>query len=242
MRLDDRVTIATPEGLTLDLVLAGLGSRFIARLLDSLIQLLIILALIAGVGLTSPPGFVRASVAVLLFLVVFLYDVPFEVLGNGRTVGKRAAGIRVVGPLGEPVGFLASSIRTIMRIIDFLPFFYATGAVTIVSNARDQRLGDIAAGTLVVRDRFPGLGDRRVAPITVPAAAVAAWDVSALGPDDVATIRHFLDRRLSLRPYVRAYFGNALAHQLAPKVAGAPYGVHPEYLLEGIVIAKQVRG
>jgi uncharacterized RDD family membrane protein YckC len=242
VRLDDRVTIATPEGVTLDLVLAGLGSRFVARLLDSAIQGAIIIALIIGTGVTSPPGFLIAGVLVLIFLVMFAYDVPFEVLNNGRTPGKAAAGIRVVGRLGEPIGFLSSSIRNIMRIVDFLPVLYATGVVSIVATSQDQRLGDLTAGSLVVRDKFPGLiASTAAPPITVPVEAVATWDVSALDTEDVATIRHFLDRRLALSWPVRSYFATALASRVGPKVAGAPYATHPEYLLEGIVVAKQER-
>ena len=241
MLLDDRVTIATPEGVSLELVLAGVGSRFIARLLDTVIQFAIIFALALGVYLTSAPGIVRAVVRVLLFLVVFGYDVPFEVLNGGRTIGKLAAGIRVVGNLGEPIGFLASAIRTILRIVDFLPVFYVGGVIAIVATKRDQRLGDLAAGTIVVRDRFPGVGRELRAPATVPVDAVATWDVSALDHDDVAAIHQFLDRRLAMTTPVRAYFATELAARVAPRVAGAPWGTHPEYLLEGIVVAKQAR-
>jgi uncharacterized RDD family membrane protein YckC len=241
VRLDDRVTIATPEGVTIELVLAGLGSRFVARLLDTVIQLTIIFALVAGIGITSAPGVARAVAVVVIFLVLFAYDVPFELLNGGRTVGKMAAGIRVVAIGGDPIAFLASAIRNILRLVDFLPAIYAAGAITIVATRRDQRLGDLAAGTLVVRDKFPGIATAIPAPLTVPAEAVATWDVSALDNDDVATIRQFLDRRLTLTWPVRSYFGTALASRVAPMVAGVPYGAHPEYVLEGIVVAKQRR-
>jgi uncharacterized RDD family membrane protein YckC len=239
--LDDRVTIATPEGVSLELVLAGVGSRFIARLLDTVIQLAINFALALGLFFTSAPGFVRAIAAVVLFLVIFAYDVPFEVLNGGRTIGKVAAGIRVVGDLGEPISFFTSAIRTILRIIDFLPVLYVGGVVCMVSTKHDQRLGDLAAGTIVVRERFPGLASAATAPATVPVDAVATWDVSALGTDDLATIHQFLDRRLSMTTPVRAYFATELASRVGPRVVGAPYGTHPEYLLEGIVVAKQAR-
>ncbi len=241
MRLDDRVTIATPEGVTIDLVLAGLGSRFVARLLDTVIQLAIIFALTAGIAITSPPGVVRAVGIVMVFLVVFAYDVPFELLNGGRTIGKMTAGIRVVAIGGDPIAFLGSAIRNILRIVDFLPALYAIGSVSIVATQRDQRLGDLAAGTLVVRDKFPGVASVIAAPMTVPTEAVATWDVSALDGEDLAAIRQFLDRRLTLTWPVRSHFGNALAARVAPMVAGVPYGAHPEYLLEGIVVAKQRR-
>jgi uncharacterized RDD family membrane protein YckC len=238
--LDDRVTIATPEGVSIELVLAGVGSRFVARLLDTLIQLAIIFALVLGIALTSAPGVVRAVVRVLLFLVIFAYDVPFEVLNRGRTVGKVTAGIRVVGTQGEPVGFIASAIRNILRIADFLPLLYVGGVISIVATRRDQRIGDLFAGTIVVRDKFPGV-THVSAPATVPVDAIASWDVSALDQQDLATVHQFLDRRLALPIPVRAFFANEIASRVGPKVAGAPYGTHPEYLLEGIVVAKQAR-
>jgi uncharacterized RDD family membrane protein YckC len=241
VRLDERVTVATPEGITLDLVLAGLGSRFMARLLDTLIQLAILFALSFGVLASSPSGWIRGGVAVVAFLVIFAYDVPFEVLNQGKTPGKAAAGIRVVGLNGEPVRFVSSAIRNILRIVDFLPAFYLVGSASIVSTSRSQRLGDLAAGTQVMRERFPGLGVTVTAPLTVPAAAVTTWDVSAVAPDELNVVRQFLDRRLALAWPVRNYYASALASRLGPKIAGAPYSAHPEYLLEGIVVAKQGR-
>jgi len=242
VQLDDRLTIATPEGVALELILAGLGSRFLACLLDTLIQLGVILALVLGVGITGSdrPGWVVAVVVVLVFLIVFAYDIAFETLNRGRTLGKQAAGIRVVGLTGEPVRFLASAVRNIARILDFLPGLYLIGTISIIATERDQRVGDLAAGTLVMRDRFPGMS-RAPAPITVSAGAVATWDVSAVGPAEVQAVRQFLDRRLELTAPARNYFAADLANRLAPRVAGIPPYSHPEYVLEGIVVAKQAR-
>jgi len=240
VELDDRITIATPEGVAIEMVLAGLGSRFLARLLDSVIQLLIIIALAVVLGVTGSSGIGIAVFVIMVFLVVFAYDVVFETLNNGRTVGKMAAGIRVVGQLGEPVRFVSSAVRNIARIADFLPIFYLAGTISIVATQHDRRLGDLAAGTVVVRDRFPGLV-QLPAPITVTPAAVSTWDVSAIRPDEVRAIRQFLDRRLSLRWPARSYFAVDLANRVAPRVVGVPPNTHPEYVLEGIVVAKQSR-
>jgi uncharacterized RDD family membrane protein YckC len=241
VRLDDRVTVATPEGVTIELVLAGLGSRFVARLLDTLIQLLIIIALAWGVGVTHAHGAPVAFALVAIFLVMLVYDVPFEVLNNGRTIGKLAAGIRVVEMSGEPISLLGSLIRNLLRLVDFLPLFYVVGSISIVSTGRDQRLGDLAAGSVVARDRFVSAVNPLLAPLTVPAEAVAMWDVSAVDGQDLATIRHFLDRRLSLPWPVRMYFANAISARVGPHIAGLPANAHPEYVLEGIVVAKQRR-
>src|SRR5215831_10834059 len=104
-----------------------------ARLLDTVIQLAIIFALAIAIGATSAPGTVRAVVRVLIFLVVFAYDVPFELWNGGRTIGKVAAGIRVSGTDGDRIGFFGSAIRNILRIVDFLPLFYAVGVTSMVS-------------------------------------------------------------------------------------------------------------
>jgi len=240
VQLDNRVSFATPEGVTLELVLAGLGSRFLARLLDTVIQLALVAALAIAVNASGSPGWLQAIAIVLTFLIVFAYDIILETLNNGRTVGKLAAGIRVVGRNGEPVRFLASAVRNIARILDFLPLLYLIGTISIVTTPRGQRVGDLAAGTIVARDRFPGLA-HAPAPLTVTPAAVATWDVSAVTPNELQAVRHFLDRRLELRWAARSYFAVDLANRLGPKVAGVPANSHPEYVLEGIVVAKQSR-
>ena len=240
MQLDDRVTLATPEGVALELILAGLGSRFLARLLDTVIQVGLIIALGFVVGGLGHPGWLEAIAFVMVFLILFAYDILFETLNHGRTIGKQAAGIRVVGRTGEPVRFFASATRNIARLLDFLPFFYLVGAISMIATQRDQRIGDLAAGTLVMRDRFPGL-TRTAAPITVTADAVATWDVSAVSAGELQAVRQFLERRLDLTWPARNYFAADLAGRLSPRVAGIPPGSHPEYVLEGIVVAKHGR-
>jgi uncharacterized RDD family membrane protein YckC len=241
--LDQQVTIATPEGLDVDLVLAGLGSRFVARLVDSLIQLVIIIAL-SILAARLHDGWVLFVVFILVFAVIFGYDIPFEVLGSGRTPGKRVAGLRVVRRGGQPVGFIASVLRNVLRIIDFLPNVYLLGTLLVIVTRDNQRLGDLAAGTLVVREP----GAEREAPDwakwsrpTVPADAVAGWDVSAVTPTEIAAIRQFLDRRLALPPDARLQLAWQLATRVSATVTGIPPSAHPEYVLEGIVVAKEQR-
>jgi uncharacterized RDD family membrane protein YckC len=241
--LDQQVTIATPEGLDVDLVLAGLGSRFAARLVDSLVQVGIIIAL-AIVAARLHDGWVDFFVFILVFVLIFGYDIVFEVFGSGRTLGKRAAGVRVVRRGGQPVGFIASVVRNVLRIIDFLPNFYLLGAILIVATRENQRLGDLAAGTIVVREH----GAAREAADwaswsrpTVAGDAVAGWDVSAVTPAEIAAIRQFLDRRLALPPDARLQLAWQLAARVSATVTGIPPSAHPEYVLEGIVVAKEHR-
>ncbi len=243
MTLDDRITIATPEGLDVDLVLAGLGSRFIARLIDSLIQFGTILALLI-VSARLHNGWVNAVLIVIDFVVFFVYDIVFEVFGSGRTPGKRSVGLRVVRSGGQPVGFVASAVRNLLRLVDLLPTLYLVGAISVIVSAHNQRLGDLAAGTIVVRERSQppqAAGWVAWSRPTVPPDAVAGWDVSAISPAEVAAVRAFLDRRLTLPPDVRARIGYDLAVRLGSKVSGIPADAHPEYVLEGVLVAKEHR-
>src|SRR5438105_1416279 len=135
----------TPEGVELRLTLAGVGSRFIAAAVDAAIEgaLLIALALLVFLsdGFGGGPNVAAAVYAVVAFLVFWGYDVAFEVLASGRTPGKRWNGLRVVRSGGQPIGFLASATRNLLRVIDFLPGAYGIGIVLILVTAKNQRLG-----------------------------------------------------------------------------------------------------
>jgi uncharacterized RDD family membrane protein YckC len=252
----DRVDISTPEGVELEVELGGLGSRFIAEAIDSVVKAVIVGALailLYGIG----SGVAAAVFLVLSFAVWFGYDVLFEVLAAGRTPGKRATGLRVVRTGGQPVGFLTSSVRNMLRIVDGPATSYIAGIVSIVVSRRNQRLGDMAAGTLVVREPAPpraarrGLRARRgtaapppppPAPWTSPVpGSAAAWDVSAISQEEIATVRQFLDRRWSIEPAARQRLAWQLAEGLRPKVAGAPAEMQGEPLLEQLAAAKAAR-
>src|SRR3990170_3287966 len=119
MRYEDAITISTPEGVELELPLAGLGSRFVAALIDIIIKTGLILALGIALGVAGAYG--DALFSVLAFLVFFAYDILFETLASGRTPGKRWTGLRVVRLEGQPIGFVASAIRNTLRLVDLLP-------------------------------------------------------------------------------------------------------------------------
>lgn len=217
---EDRLTIATPEGVELDLTLAGLGSRSIAAAFDLALQAVILLGLALATGLLS--GALQVAVmAAVGFVVVFGYDVAFEVLAAGRTPGKRLTGLRVVRDGGWPIRFMPSAVRNLLRIIDFMPGLYGLGIVVVFATPRNQRLGDLAAGTLVVRERH---GGRRLAPapapLPPPSERSAGWDLSAVTAADVATIREFLARRPAMDPAAADRLAHDLAARLRPRVAG----------------------
>jgi uncharacterized RDD family membrane protein YckC len=237
---EDRLSIATPEGVEVELTLANIGSRFIAGVIDLLIELLLLTAL--GLLLSVIGSLGAAIFASLSFAVIFFYDVLFEVLGGGKTPGKRWTGLRVVRSGGRPITFVRSALRNILRIIDILPAFYAIGMTAIFVSSDNQRLGDFAAGTHVLRDRH---GDRKRgdAPSTytpVDPGPAAAWDVSAVSSADIATVRAFLERRDTLSASARSSIAADLATRLRPRVGGA--GDHAnETFLALLVAAKAAR-
>ena len=265
MEYEDRLRISTPEGVDLELTLAGLGSRFTAALIDIVIRIVVIVALalllVGAAALTGDAGGADAGdgddsdalgiaiLSILGFLLIFGYDVLFEVRAGGRTIGKRMAGLRVVRTSGRPVGFVTSATRNIVRLVDFLPGLYLIGAGAMLASSRNQRLGDMAAGTIVIRDRKGGRQSRRqrrraargAADAPVVAIDTAGWDVSAVTAGEVATVRRFLERRSALAADARARLAEDMARRLRAKVAGAPEDIHAEAFLEGVSAAKASR-
>jgi uncharacterized RDD family membrane protein YckC len=239
MLLEDRISIETPEGVGLELTLAGLGSRFVAALLDVLVKIVVIGAILLALDYAGNLGYALASIAV--FLVLYGYDVLFEVLAAGRTLGKRGCGLRVVTSDGRPIGLIASAGRNLMRVVDFLPAAYIAGCISILASSKNQRLGDIVAGTIVVRERS-GKAGSWVAP-TVPALAaeLGAMDVSGLGQTELVAVRRFLDRRAELGAGPRAQLASDLETRLRPRVAGIPESCVGERFLEAIAAVKASR-
>jgi uncharacterized RDD family membrane protein YckC len=240
---EDRLAIATPEGVEIELTLAGLGSRFIAAVPDFALQ--VVPMTIAWIVLDPTENATGAALFVLIeFAVQLFYHVLFEVLGGGRSPGKRWTGLRVVRTGGRPVTFVRSMLRNVLRIIDLLPGFYLVGMLAIFITNHNQRLGDLVAGTLVVRDRH---GDRRhgEAPVQLPTydpGPAINWDVSAVSADDIATVRQFLARRYSIDARARAQIARDLAGRLRPLVGGAGGDDKDERFLERLVGAKLRRG
>ena len=244
MELEDRITIATPEGVELGIVLAGAGSRFIASVIDLAVQLVLIgLALLVALVLVGG-GVGIALLAIAAFADFYLYDVLFEVLASGRTPGKRATHLRVVRERGNPVDLPASAIRNLLRIVDLLPGAYLVGLTSILLTRRNQRLGDLAAGTLVIRDGATRTGAGAPAPDPAapgsPATTPAAdgWDVSGVSLEELAAVRRFLERRESLDRRARVELAHRLEQGLRTKVAGLPDGANPERFLEALAALK----
>lgn len=242
--------LVTPEAVPLDLPVADLGSRGIAYFLDLvLIGLLLTALLLAGSAIedTVPdlPTWLGVTLVLLLVFGVQLgYPVGFETAWRGRTPGKAALGLRVVTVEGAPVGFRHALIRAAMGLVDFQLTLGAAGVMTALFNQRTQRLGDIVAGTLVLRERT-GAGTAVSERFAVPAGLeqhAEHLDVTALGPGDYQAVRSFLLRARGLDPATRRRLAERLGDALSPRVRPAPpAGVPAEAWLQAIAAAYQRR-
>lgn len=225
----------------LELTLAGIGSRFAAAIIDTAIQTAIVLALGIAIALTGVSGVAAAIATLAVFATFFAYDIAFETRASGRTPGKRWTGLRVVKVDGRPVDFRSSAVRNLLRIVDALPGIYLVAIITVFVSKRNQRLGDLAAGTLVVREKRGEVATTPFRAATALSAEVETWDASAVTAADVAAVRQFLERRSGLEPDVRARLATSLARRLYPAVVGPPEEVAPEWFLEQLIAIKTAR-
>ena len=222
--------VITPDAVGLDLEVASLGSRGTAYLIDAVALVTGLILIGIGQGLLGGAGFVDgwwgiAALLVLAMLWQFGYPIGFETMNHGRTPGKMALGLRVVTVEGAPIGFRHAAIRAMTGVLELLGSFGAIAIITSFASARSQRLGDLAAGTLVVRERRGSREGPRAARFEAPRGLesyVASVDVRALTPADYATIRETLQRADHLPPAVREQLTRGLAAQLIPRVQPPP--------------------
>ena len=226
--------LRTPESVDIDYDLAGIGTRFLAALIDSLVILgAAIVILFGGLALFAAGAQNLAAILwlTLYFLLIFGYYIIFETLWNGQTPGKRAMNIRVIKTSGYPIGFVEALVRNLVRIVDALPTAYLIGAVTMFISPESRRLGDYAAGTIVVKERsFVKPAELIVAAQPLQTAAVRVpdlgeidpdelrWELGVLGPRDLQIVRDFLDRAGALPPAVRKRIGDDIASRVAARI------------------------
>ena len=230
---------------------AGLGSRFVAALIDGLIQFSAIFVLwIAGTAIATAGGWLSSNTgrsnpmslvsvvygiaAIATFLVMFAYHIIFELVWNGQTPGKRLSGIRVIGTSGRPITSVQVFIRNLVRLVDYLPWAYMLGAIVMLATRRSQRLGDLAAGTLVVKEHREA-APRTLSPSTVyeelPPQLAAAFTA-----DDVALARDFMLRADDLDAERRRALANRIATRLRARL-DAETVPDPDIVLIGRVAA-----
>lgn len=220
-----KLSIDTPENILLDAEIAGFGSRCIAAIIDySILLVLLILATIlfaqaVPANQQGETGY-YALLVLVQFILISFYHLVFEVAWNGQTPGKRRAGIRVVQANGLPLTLSGALIRNLVRLFDFLPFFYGIGLIVLFATKHTQRLGDLAARTIVIRER------QQLTLTTIKEDLhVNYWHVKLVDPlphyiqigdltaEDRRTVVNFLRRRGEMRSY------DSIARMLAQQIA-----------------------
>ena len=237
----DAIVIETPEHVQFSYELAGLGSRFVALLLDAGLQFLVLSVLI---GIILRVAYYLETPRTAFFVVVLVsfsallsiaYFVVLETAWRGQSVGKRLMGLRVIRANGGSIGFTEAALRNLLRLIDWLPGFYMVGALFIFFSQHYQRLGDFAAGTLVVRERFsaPPKERARVPRTELEDQREARWR-ALVSPEEKAVLERFMERRTQLAPDARYRLAEQMATRLRAHEPSAFVGRGPEQVLEEV--------
>lgn len=239
MSASEKLTIETPEQIALEFPLASAGSRFLALAIDTLIQvggflLLALLALLAGlarINVSAALGtWALAIIVILVFLLYYGYYAAFETFWNGQTPGKRAIHLRVITTAGRPISAYDAILRNLLRIVDQLPGIYTVGLLSIFFTERNQRIGDLAADTVVVHEQPIA---RRQMPHR-PAVS-GRRGAARLTPQELAVIETFLARRYELPEDRRRRTATELAERIRKRLEIAPgAAVDDEVLIEEV--------
>lgn len=230
----DKLIIDTPEQVHLEFVLAGIGSRFMATFLDVLIEialyaLLIVVSLALGFS-----GFFNATrsiwwtalVTLVIFCVNWGYYAIFEAIWKGQTPGKRWAGIRVIKDSGRPINAFEAITRNLIRAIDFIPVCYGVGVLTMLLNAKNRRLGDYVAGTIVVHES----SDRESSLFfnTPTRTDFTLHQAAGLTLQEAELIETFLARRLEIPPEVRKFNSQRITEMISARLNIPPESRPPD--------------
>jgi uncharacterized RDD family membrane protein YckC len=242
----ERLTIDTPEQIALELPVAGIGSRFLAVAVDTVLQVAMFVAGSLTLALFTPPAALRSTLALVGpaaailfgFSVYWGYFAFFEIVWSGRTPGKRLAGIRVIKESGRPINAFEAIGRNVLRVIDFLPAMYVVGVVCMMLNRNSRRLGDYVAGTIVVHDKQTE--DVRPHWNMREAAHLSSAQLSQMPSEELVLIETYLHRRFELEPRVRQDRADQIVRRISEKTGLRPDSNQPaEEFLEAV--ARQIR-
>lgn len=245
--MDRDLDVRTPESIALTYHLAGLGSRFLALAIDMAIQGIVAWALLLGLVMAAsrmalagkpPPlsgnekvveAIAIALLVTIVFAIFFGYFIAFEALWSGRTPGKKIVGVRVVRDGGYPIDFAAALIRNLIRVGEALVGAYGLSAIAMLVSPENKRLGDIAAGTIVVRE------SRLALPAVTAETAMPEPSYGAtryLSGEERALVKRFLERRDGLAPAQRRDLALRLADRIRPRLPADLRRIDDESLLE----------
>jgi uncharacterized RDD family membrane protein YckC len=243
---EETLIIETPERVPLHFALASIGNRFLACAVDHTIQVLSIGLMVVAFTiianylsfegkLTNAPKWVYAILLIVLFLLLSGYFAVFEWLWNGQTPGKRWLKLRVIREDGRPVTFFEAAVRNLLRLIDMQPApifpFYSIGLISVFASTKDQRVGDMVAGTVVVREReseAPAFAQVFASPVSDPALRRSfhpvpfTANVNQLAESEIEVVETFLRRRWDLKDVPRQWMAWRVAMPLL-------YKLRPEY-------------
>jgi len=246
----EKIKILTPEHIELEYELAGIGSRFVAIVIDLIIQFGISAVLFLAMVISSPTilddglysifSSIFSSIMFILIAVIFMggYFILFEIIWSGQTPGKRVAQIQVIKDTGEPVGFLGVLLRNILRIVDFLPVYYILGVIMIIVNKQNKRVGDIVAKTIVVKLKS------NLEPVVLPNLKVTSdidVDITRINEEEYGLIRDFIIRRWDLKPEARLLLAQKISYPLMKKLSVDPADVDIEEFLEVVAVKYKER-
>ncbi|MEU8120992.1 RDD family protein [Spirillospora sp. NPDC049024] len=239
--------LVTGEAVALDLRVARLASRGCALLLDLMIQGVLLNSVVYVTSMTSLVADEAWTVGLSLLGVVAVlvgYPCLFETLTRGRTPGKMALGLRVVGDDGGPVRFRQALVRALAGFVEFWMFYGSPALITSFCNRRGKRLGDLFAGTIVIQERVPA--SALFGPVAVMPPQLAWWartlELSMLSDELAMTARQYLSRFWELLPEVRDSLGQRIASQVVAVVSPPPPpGVRPEILLSAVLAERRHR-
>lgn len=237
--------IRTPENVTFEFELAGVASRALAWVIDVVVMFVLIAVSVQLIGqlVTVAGGFAAALLFIAIFLVQWWYGALLEWWWGGQTVGKRIVGLRTLSEHGVRIGFLQSVIRNLVRMIDLLPGLYLVGGTSALVDGHARRLGDLAAGTIVVRERrtpAPSVvvphSERYNSFVDDPSIALAVRRITA--PERDAMVALSL-RREQLPIAVRRELFARLAAHLEDRVgiARPPFFSEEKYVLNLTAVA-----
>jgi uncharacterized RDD family membrane protein YckC len=242
--VDRTLEVRTPESIAFNYELAGLGSRFLALIVDQAIQIATLILIFGSIVLAlsrtavavhhapAPDRFATslgiALIVAIAFAILFGYFIVFEALWNGQTPGKKLVGIRVVRDGGYPIDFGASLIRNLIRVGEQLIGYYLFAAISALISPENKRLGDLAAGTIVVRDARLAMPQSVTQREAEPAYASTAY----LSGEERALIKRFLERRDQLSVDRREELAAQLAARVRDRVPPELARLDDESLLE----------
>ena len=237
----EKLTIETPEQIELEFPIAGLGSRGMALLLDSLIQLLVVITVIVFNSLLSTDLSVywaaagKWTTALVIFAVFCLYwgyFAAFEAFWNGQTPGKRQAKIRVITASGRPITVFEAIARNFLRAVDS-QFGYMVGAIAIIVDKKNRRLGDMVAGTVVIHEIQEAGDSYWYAQENTGVTPVSVDAIAAMTAQEFQLVETFLNRRLDLPYEQRQKTAQAIADGIGARLNVTPADrPSPENFLE----------